>query len=95
MRQVSSETVEWFGAACKGGDLTWTALARELYERENWHGRLGAHLQAIFPGPAKQAAAYRLLSNEAVTMEHILDSHFEQTVERCRAEWLVLAVQDT
>ena len=60
-----------------------------------WTRRLGAHLPAIFPGRAEQAAAYRLLSNEAVTMEHILDSHFEQTVERCRAERLVLAVQDT
>ena len=60
-----------------------------------WTSRLGEHLPAIFPGRAEQAAAYRLLSNEAVTMEHILASHFEQTVERCRAERLVLAVQDT
>ena len=60
-----------------------------------WTRRLGEHLPAIFPGRAEQTAAYRLLSSEAVTMEHILDSHFEQTVERCRAERLVLAVQDT
>ncbi len=60
-----------------------------------WTRRLGEHLPAIFPGRAQQMAAYRLLSSEAVTMEHILDSHFEQTVERCRAERLVLAVQDT
>ncbi len=37
------------------------------------------------PGVAEQTAAYRLLSNEAVRMEHILDSHIEQTVELCRA----------
>ncbi len=60
-----------------------------------WTRRLGEGLPAIFPGQAEQAAAYRLLSNKAVKMEHILDSHFEQTVERCRAERLVLAVQDT
>ncbi len=60
-----------------------------------WTRRLGEHLPAIFPGRAEQTAAYRLLSSEAVTMEHILGSHFEQTVERCRAERLVLAVQDT
>ena len=41
------------------------------------------------------AAAYRLLSSDGVTMEHILESHSEQTVERCRAERFVLAVQDT
>ena len=57
--------------------------------------RLGEHLPAIFPGRAEQAAARRLLSNDGAAMEHILDSHFEQTVERCRAERLVLAVQDT
>ncbi len=60
-----------------------------------WTRRLGERVPAIFPGRAEQTAAYRLLSNDAVTMEHILDSHFEQTVERCRAERLVLAVQDT
>ena len=60
-----------------------------------WTRRLGERLPAIFPGRAEQAAACRLLSSGAVTMEHILDSHFEQTVERCRAERLVLAVQDT
>ncbi|MYG81630.1 MAG: IS4 family transposase [Gemmatimonadetes bacterium] len=60
-----------------------------------WINRLGEHLPSIFPGRAEQTAAYRLLSNDAVTMEHILDSHFEQTVERCGAERLVLAVQDT
>ena len=60
-----------------------------------WVNRLGEHLPSIFPGRAEQTAAYRLLSNDAVTMDHILDSHFEQTVERCGAERLVLAVQDT
>ena len=60
-----------------------------------WMHRLGEHLPSNVPGRAEQTAAYRLLSNDAVTMDHILDSHFEQTVERCRAERLVLAVQDT
>ncbi len=60
-----------------------------------WTRRLGEHLPPIFPGRAEQAAACRLLSSEAVTMEHILRSHVEQTVGRCRTERLVLAVQDT
>ncbi len=60
-----------------------------------WTRRLGESLPAIFPGQAEQAAAYRLLSNKAVTMEHIPASHFEQTVERCRAERLVPVVQGT
>ena len=60
-----------------------------------WLKRPGDHLPSIFPGRAEQTGAYRLLSNDAVTMEHILDSHFEQTVERCGVERFVLAVQDT
>ena len=62
---------------------------------EAWTRRPGESLPVIFPGRAEQAAAYRLLSSDKVTMEHILESHFEQTVERCRAEQFVLAVQDT
>ncbi len=60
-----------------------------------WTRRLGECLPAIFPGRAERTAAYRLLPDDAVTMEHILESHCEQTVERCRAERFVLAVQDT
>ena len=59
-----------------------------------WINRLGEHLPSIFPGHAERTAACRLPSNDAVTMDHILDSHFEQTAERCGAERLVLAVQD-
>ena len=60
-----------------------------------WLRRLGEPLPSIFPGRAEQTGAYRLLSNDAVRMEHILESHFEQTVERCGVERFVLAVQDT
>ena len=60
-----------------------------------WLRRLGEPLPSIFPGRAEQTGAYRLLSNDAVRMEHILESHFEQTVERCGVARFVLAVQDT
>lgn len=60
-----------------------------------WQEQLGKPLPEIFPGKAEQQAGYRLLSNRRVGMEHILEPHFEATVERCRAERFVLAVQDT
>ncbi len=41
MRQVSAETEEWFKTACNGGELSRTAVARELCLRENWFGRVG------------------------------------------------------
>ena len=56
-----------------------------------WMPSRGASLPVIFPGRAEQAVATRLLSNDGVTLEPILDSHTEQTVERCGTEPLVLA----
>ena len=60
-----------------------------------WLERPGEDLPIIFPGKAQQRAAYRLLSNGGVTMEHILESHYQASAERCGSEKLVLAVQDT
>lgn len=59
-----------------------------------WLERPGEELPKIFPGKAERQAAYRLLSNDRVAMEHVLNSHFEATAERCRLEKLVLAAQD-
>ncbi len=36
-----------------------------------------------------------MLSNERVTMDHILESHQTATAERCARERVVLAIQDT
>lgn len=44
---------------------------------------------------AATKAAYRLFDNERVTPERILRPHRERTLERMRAEPVVLAVQDT
>ncbi len=60
-----------------------------------WLERPGEPLPVIFPGQAEQKAAYRLLSNARVRMAHILEPHYEATVERCRREPLILALQDT
>ena len=60
-----------------------------------WEHAPGASLPVIFPGAAEQKAAYRLLSNDRITMEHVLEPHQEATVDRCRLEPVVLAIQDT
>ncbi len=60
-----------------------------------WHVHRGASLPAIFPDRAERKAACRVLSNERVTMDHILESHQAATVERCARERVVLAIQDT
>ncbi len=61
----------------------------------DWNNRPGETLSLIFPEEAEQRAAYRLLSNRKVTMDHVLEGHQEAMVERCRQQRLILAIQDT
>ncbi len=60
-----------------------------------WLEHPGAAVPEIFPARADRKAAYRLLSNEGVTMNHILEPHQATMVERCGLEETVLAIQDT
>ena len=47
MRQISAETVEWFKTACNSGELSRSALARELCLQENWFGRVGRAVSCV------------------------------------------------
>ena len=60
-----------------------------------WLENMGEELPAVFPTKAAKKAACRLLSSAGVSMEHVLEPHFEATADRCRAEPLILAMQDT
>ena len=60
-----------------------------------WLKSMGGDLPVIFPEKAEQKAAYRLLSNPRISMQHILEPHCEATADRCRGEAVVLAMQDT
>lgn len=55
----------------------------------------GSKLSSALPTWKEVKGAYRFLSNELVTPDKILAPHISQTVERCNAEKLILAVQDT
>ncbi len=61
----------------------------------SWQKHSGTSLPVMFPGEAERKAAYRLLSSDRVTMDHILESHQAATVERRAPEKVVLAIQDT
>ncbi len=106
LRRGPERVPGWSGTRCCGGGWAERGYGRSPHPDGRvrrriaamgaaWTRRLGEHLPAIFPGRAERTAVCRLLSNDAVTMEHILESHCEQTVERCRAERFVPAVQDT
>ena len=57
--------------------------------------RPNASIAASCGSWAATKAAYRLLDNEAVGAEAILEGHYQASIERARAEAIVLAVQDT
>ena len=60
-----------------------------------WVDHQGKSIASMFPNRADRKGAYRLLSNEQVRMEHILEPHQASLAERCEAESVVLAIQDT
>jgi len=60
-----------------------------------WLETPGACLPVLLPRVADQQVAFCLLLNEAITMDDIMTTHYKTTVERCRSQQVVLAVQDT
>ncbi len=60
-----------------------------------WSQTLGEEIPVMFPEMAEQKAAYRLMSNPRISMDHIMEPHDEATVDRCREEAFILAIQDT
>ena len=90
------ETADWADheyARCRHPDGR--VRERIVQMGRSWLKHLGASLPVVFPGKAERKAAYRLLSSNRVTMEHILESHQAATGERCALEKVVLAIQDT
>lgn len=80
--------VEW--ARCRHPD---GRLRRRLITiGRAWQDKPGAPLMDIFPTPALQVAAYRLLANPGLSTHHVIEGHFEATVERCRAEQSVTSI---
>ena len=61
----------------------------------DWEKRTGEPVSVAFPAGNDQKAAYRLLRNRKVSMDDIMEGHRAATVQRCRDEPVVLAIQDT
>jgi hypothetical protein len=64
-------------------------LARDFYERPQ------ANLPQACQSRAKTRAAYRFFDHPKITMDKLLNSHYEATLQRIGAEKIVLVVQDT
>ena len=60
-----------------------------------WETRPGQPVSVAFSETKDRKAAYRLLSNPTVTMDHVLESHLAATRDRCLGHDVVLAIEDT
>jgi len=95
-KRVQTEDRIWavdeFGNA-EFGDLRLTKrlvnLAQDMYARPQ------ANIPQACQNRAKTKAAYRFLEHRKVTMEKILQPHYEQTVERIAQYPVALVAQDT
>ena len=79
----------------RGGNPYGSVRDRVVKIGRAWEHAPGASLSMTFPGETEQGAAYRLPSNDRIAMEHILEPHQEATIDRCRLEPVVLAIQNT
>ena len=64
-------------------------LARDFYERPQ------ANLPQACQSRAKTRAAYRFFDHPKITMDELLQSHYQATLKRISEEKIVLVVQDT
>jgi hypothetical protein len=75
----------------------WDArLKRRLFIlAQDFYANATASIPQACGSKARTMAAYRFFKHQAVTMDVVLESHTEVTIERLRAHRLVLAPQDT
>jgi hypothetical protein len=64
-------------------------IARDFYAKPQ------ANIPQACGSRAKTKAAYRFFKEPEITMEKILNPHYQKTIERVKAEKTVLAIQDT
>ncbi len=108
LRHVERRPVGALAGAYDGMDIDWAAresgrsghtdgrIRRRIVDMGRaWLENMGEELPVIFPVAAAKTAAYRLLSNPGVSMDHILEPHVAATADRCRGAPVVLAIQDT
>lgn len=69
--------------------------ARLIYLAEKFAAAPESSISQVFGNWAETKAAYRFFSNDKVSDQEILASHIQATKERCEAEQVVLAIQDT
>ncbi len=93
---VLDEEASWARREFLRSDLSDGRLRARLEQMgQSWERQAGEDLPAIFPQPTARRAATRLLHNEKVSAEDILQPHREALLERVQEESTLLLVQDT
>ena len=91
------EAKDWVEEEFCGVEIEDKRLERRLFQLgRDFYQQPGMMIaQACGGSKAKTKAAYRFFSNKEINMEKLLKPHIESTIERCKKEEVVLAVQDT
>jgi hypothetical protein len=87
---------DWPEEELAQADLGDRRLARRLVSiLRDFYARPQANIPQACQTRSKTKAAYRFLEHPEMTLDKILYSHYEATLDRLRGEKIVLAVQDT
>lgn len=90
------EPSDWAEEEFGGAALGDTRLRKRLIQLgRDFYGRPQANIPQACGSRAKTKAAYRFFKNRRVTMDKMLQGHYEQTARRVSQHRVVLAVQDT
>ncbi len=87
---------DWPEEELAQADLGDRRLARRLVSiLRDFYARPQANIPQACQTRAKTKATYRFLEHPEMTLDKILHSHYEATLDRLRGEKIVLAIQDT
>jgi hypothetical protein len=91
-KEVEDWSEDEFGRA----DLGDRRLTKRLVSIvSDFYARPQASIPQACQTRSKTKAAYRFFDHQAMSMDKVLEQHYETTLSRISQEWVVLAVQDT
>jgi hypothetical protein len=94
--EKKTQPKDWPEEELAQADLGDRRLARRLVSiLRDFYARPQANIPQACQTRAKTKATYRFLEHPEMTLDAILDSHYESTLDRLRGEKIVLAIQDT
>ena len=95
-RFIKSDEKDWAEAEFGGANLHEARLTKRLvYIAKDFCARPTESIPAACGARSRTKAVYRFFSHEKVSMEAILEPHYESTISRAAKEKTILAIQDT